>query len=177
MTALATCPGSGRSQLPFRAVNRPGLPSYRPGLQRHHLLPRQVLKVRGLKRMFDALSTGGVGIDDFRRNGLLLPSREADALRIGLPLHRGPHAGYNQMVIERVGTIEGAWSRSRGQRLIGADLGALEALDALQKALRRELLDPACWQARPLHRRDPALDFSHLDRMAEMLWGATEPAI
>lgn len=170
--------GQGRAlaHLPFRAVNRPGLPSYRPGLQRHHLLPRQVLKVRGLKRMFDTLSSVAVGIDDFRRNGLLLPEREADALRIGLPLHRGPHAGYNQMVIERVGEIEGEWSRPRGQRAIAADCGALEALDALQKALRRELLDPACWQARPLNRRDPALDFSHLDAMAEMLWGATELA-
>lgn len=177
MTALVICQGNRRPQLPFRAVNQPGLPSYRPGLQRHHLLPRQVLKVRGLKRMFDVLSTGGVGIDDFRRNGLLLPAREADALRIGLPLHRGPHAGYNQMVIERVGAIEGGWSRSRGYQSIGADLAALEALDALQKALRRELLDPACWQARPLNRRDPALDFSHLDRMAEMLWAATEPAL
>ena len=80
--------------------------------------------------------------------------------------------GYNLMVIERVGTIEREWRRARSRV---ADLGALSALDALQKALRRELLDPACWQARPLNRRDPALDFSHLDAMAEMLWGATAP--
>lgn len=176
MLALPLGRGSVRPQLPFRAVNQPGLPMYRPGLQRHHLLPCQMLKVRGLKRMLGALGTGHIGMDDFRRNGLLLPAHEADALRIGLPLHRGPHAGYNQMVIERVGTIEGEWSRLRDQREGGADLAALEALDALQKALRRELLDPACWQARPLNRRDPALDFSHLDAMAEMLWGATAPA-
>jgi hypothetical protein len=30
---------------------------------------------------------------------------------------------------------------------------------------------------RTLNARDPALDFSHLDRMAESLWMETEPAM
>ena len=178
MTApLMTVWCDGLAALPFRAVNRPGVPSYRPGLQRHHLLPRQLLAVRGFRGMFDELGVARGSIHDFRRNGLLLPACEADAMRIGLPLHRGPHAGYNAMVIERVGAIESEWSRTRGRRRTNrAEHGALLALDALQKALRRELLDPACRQARPLNRHDPALDYSHLDAMAEMLWGATEPA-
>ena len=163
----------GPGPIPFRAVNRPGLPSYCAGLQRHHLLPRQVQRVRGFARMFDALGPERVGIDDFRRNGLLLPACEAEALRIALPLHRGPHDTYNQMVIERVGAIELIWSRHADGEV---ERAALEALDALQKALRRELLDPACWHSRPLNRRDPAFDFSHLDAMAEMLWGATVQA-
>ena len=163
----------GPGPIPFRAVNRPDLPSYRPGLQRHHLLPRQVQRVRGFARMLNALGSERVGIDDFRRNGLLLPACEIKALRIGLPLHRGPHGTYNEMVIERVGAIEQRWSLQMDG---AARKAALAAMDALQKALRRELLDPACWHLRPLNRRDPALDFSHLDAMAEMLWGATVPA-
>lgn len=160
----------GPGPMPFSSVNRPGLPTYRPGLQRHHILPRQVQRVRGFARMFAALGPEPVGMNDFRRNGLLLPSNETEAMRTGLPLHRGPHAIYTTMVIERVGAIEREWSGSHGH---AAWVGALVALDALQKALRRELLDPACWRSRPLNRRDPALNFSHLDAMAEALWGAT----
>jgi hypothetical protein len=48
-------------------------------------------------------------------------------------------------------------------------------IDLLQRALRRRLLDPARWRGKALNTRDPALDFSHLDRMAETLWAATEP--
>ena len=32
-----------RSRLSFRAVNRKGTPGYDPALQRHHLLPFQLL--------------------------------------------------------------------------------------------------------------------------------------
>lgn len=163
----------GSGPLPFSAVNRPGLPSHRPGLQRHHILPRQVQRVRGFARMFAGLGPEPVGMNDFRRNGLLLPSSETEAVRTGLPLHRGPHAVYTAMVIDRVGEIERGWSRSHGHT---SWVEALVALDALQRALRRELLDPACWRSRPLNRRDPALDFSHLDAMAETLWSATAPA-
>ena len=46
------------------------------------------------------------GFDDFRRNGLLLPANDAAAIRLGLPLHRGPHHSYNELVFERVGQIE-----------------------------------------------------------------------
>lgn len=162
----------GLAPIPFTAVNRPDSPSYRAELQRHHLVPRQVQRIASFRRMFAALGPEPIGMNDFRRNGLLLPSSDAEAIRTGLPLHRGPHAVYTAMVIERVGGIERAWSRACGH---ASWVDALVALDALQKALRRELLDPRCWHGRPLHRRDPALDFSHLDAMAGMLWGATEP--
>jgi len=32
-----------RARLPFRAVNRRDKPDYQPGMQRHHLLPCQLL--------------------------------------------------------------------------------------------------------------------------------------
>lgn len=63
--------------------------------------------------MFDTIGREPVGFDDFRANGLLLPTTEAATLRTGMPLHRGPHRRYNELVIERVGRIEERWSQAR----------------------------------------------------------------
>lgn len=163
-----------RGPLPFRSVNIPGRAGYTAGLQRHHILPRQLLGRGALGEMICTLGIGRLGFDDFRRNGLLLPASDEAALRVGLPLHRGPHRSYNELVSERVSQIEFAWSRARGGSRHAADLDALMRFDLLQRALRRRLLDPRRWTGVPLNRRDPSLDFSHLDRMADLLWAATD---
>jgi len=146
-------------------------------MQRHHLLPRQLLSARCFGRLFDRLGRERVGFDDFRRNGLLLPCTDRAALRIRLPLHRGPHRDYNAMVFERVGRIEGDWAT---RRLRTPDLAAREALmrlALLQGALRRRLLaDTARLR---LNRGDPlgaGRDFAELDAMAELLWRETGPS-
>lgn len=168
-----------KAELSFRAVNRPGQPGYDASLQRHHLLPRQLFHSPAIRGMLDGIGTERLGFDDFRRNGLLLPADDAAAVRIGLPLHRGPHRHYNQMVFERVGQIEAAWSA----KCFAAPMLAIEEaamrLVVLQSALRRRFLSGA---ARPLklNNRDPAgqpKDFSALDAMAETLWRATEPSV
>lgn len=165
----------GRSPLPFRSVNVPGSGAYRAGLQRHHVLPRQAMTRRSLTALVDAMGGDALGFDDFRRNGLLLPGTDEEAVRMGLPLHRGPHRCYNELVIERMGQIELGWQQRRRRcRNDRAVVEALMRIDLLQRALRRRLLDPANWHGRSLHRRDPALDFSHLDAMAEMLWTSTD---
>jgi hypothetical protein len=167
--------GTPRAALPFRSVNVPGQSGYCAGLQRHHVLPRQVLDARGINELIEELGTDNLGFHDFRRNGLLLPATDEAAVRLGLPLHRGPHQTYNQLVIERMAQIEKGWQkRKRGPRGDRAVIEALLRIDLLQRALRRRLLDPARWRKAPLHARDPALDFSHLDRMAEVLWAETE---
>ena len=125
--------------------------------------------------MIEVLGVERVGIHDFRRNGLLLPSREDSALRLGLPLHRGPHRSYNQAVIERCGQIEMRWTMARRRNPAAAMVEALMRFDLVQRALRRRLLDPARWARMPLNRKDPALDFGHLDEMAELLWNASQP--
>ncbi len=165
-----------RPSMPFRSVNRPGAPGYREGLQRHHLLPCQVLTSQGLGAMIARLQPQRIGFHDFRRNGLLLPASDPMALRLGLPLHRGPHRHYNQMVIERIGQIEAAWTQWHASGVPRADIEVLARLDMLQRALRRSLLDPARRGGVPLSRRDPARDYAHLDRMADALWGATQAA-
>jgi hypothetical protein len=169
-------PGAAaRARLPFRAVNRVGQPGYRAGLQRHHLLPCQLLARGCLQPLIAAAGPERIGFDDFRRNGLLLPANDSAALQLGLPLHRGPHRTYNELVIERVGQIEARWARQHPRAPALALTEALARLELLQRALRRRLLA----QQRPLqlNRRDPQRarsDYAVLDAMAATLWAATE---
>ena len=145
-------------------------------MQRHHLLPRQLLSARCLGRLFDRGGRERLGFDDFRRNGLLLPCTEAAALRMGLPLHRGPHRDYNAMVFERVGRIESDWSRRRCHAPEPALEEALMRLALLQRALGRRLLAERARLI--LNRSDPlgaGRDFADLDVMAELLWRETAP--
>ena len=160
---------------PFRVVNRRGRPGYLPGVQKHHVLPLQLLNTVAFERMFRGLGVARIDFDDFRHNGLLLPATSKRALIMGLPLHRGPHRRYNAMVIERVGVIEAAWSNSAASATSG--LEAIWRLQLLQSALRRRLL--AEKDRIVLNCKDPlgtGYDFTELDAMAETLWSATSPA-
>jgi len=171
---LSRKPGSdNRKALPFGSVNVAGQPGYAPDLQRHHLIPRQLLGSEALGSMIGRLGTDRLGFHDFRRNGLLLPATEVTALRIGLPMHRGPHRCYNELVLERAGQIEARWARERAAGSTNADYEALMRFDLLQRALRRKLLDPRSWSRAPLNAHDPALEFGHLDAMADLLWSTT----
>jgi len=165
--------------LPFRAVNRRGEAGYQSGMQRHHLLPLQLLSLRSFGPLLDRIGRDRLAFDDFRCNGLLLPANGEAALRIGLPLHRGPHRAYNGMVAERVGQIEAGWARLRPCAPEIALDQALMRFDLLQRALRRRLLGADRPRVR-LNRQDPlgaGLDFAELDAMAEALWAGTGSAM
>jgi HNH/ENDO VII superfamily nuclease len=155
-------------------INRPADPGYQPGMQRHHLLPRQLLAAGCFAALFERVGRDRVGFDDFRHNGMLLPSTDSAAVRIGLPLHRGPHRIYNAVVFERVGQIERGWA-GRRQRAPEQSLDdALMRLGLLQRALRRRLLSDR--RRLVLNRADPlgsGRDFAELDAMADLLWRAT----
>lgn len=177
--ALALARQCPRTALPFRAVNRPEKPGHDPGMQRHHLLPRQLLSRRCFGLLFDEIGRVRIGFDDFRSNGLLLPASAPAALRIGLPLHRGPHRDYNALVLERVGQVEASWSVLRLRAPEIALDEAVLRLRLLQKALRRRLLDPVRKRL-TLSRFDPLgreVDFAQIDAMVDALWPETEPAI
>jgi hypothetical protein len=164
-----------RQRLSFRAVNRCGAPDYDPGLQRHHILPRQLLGQACFQPMLTALGRERICFEDFRRNGLLLPANDLAAVRSGVPLHRGPHREYNELVSERVGQIEAGWALVRLRAPEVALKEAHERLEVLQLALRRRLL--AQHRRLKLNRRDPlgrGVDFSELDAMVAQLWPATE---
>lgn len=175
MGPLALAQQRVRGALPFRAVNRRDLPGYDPGMQRHHLLPRQLLVTPCFSPLFEAIGRERIGFEDFRSNGLLLPASGSAAVRMGLPLHRGPHRDYNALVFERVGQVEASWSalRLRAPELALGE--AVQRLQLLQKALRRRLLDPVRKRLQ-LSRHDPLgkeADFADLDAMVDMLWPAT----
>jgi hypothetical protein len=161
--------------LPFSAVNRAGEAAYVAGLQRHHLLPRGLVAKRCFDRLIEVLDSRA-GFDDFRRNGMLLPATEDAAVRMGLPLHRGPHHAYSEMVGDRLGGIEAGWATAVCSDRDAAGIAALNALTQLQADLRRSLLDPH--RTVRLNRYDPlgrGTDFTRIDAMAETLWGKTQP--
>ncbi len=166
--------GAGRAHIPFRSINARRSPGHDPSLQRHHLLPLQLLKLRYFGAMFGQIGRKRVGFDDFRTNGLLLPATDDATIRTGMPLHRGPHRRYNEMVIERVGQVEQSWSRLHRAYPETARNEAVQRLLLLQSALRKRLLS----QRRRfiLNRKDPlgtGFDFAALDAMAESLWQST----
>ncbi|WP_337191143.1 AHH domain-containing protein [Pelagerythrobacter marinus] len=168
--------GLRRRPIPFASVNRKGAPGYDAALQRHHLLPRQLRRLAWFAPLLDELGGARIGLEDFRRNGMLLPAREAAALRLALPLHRGPHRAYNELVAQRVGQIERRWSRARASGAERAAAEALMRLELLQRALRRRLLDGR--RRLVLNRRDPVgagYDFAVMDALAETLWRASDP--
>lgn len=172
-------PGPGqRTRIAFRSVNRRDAPDFQPGMQRHHILPRQLLGARCFGPLFDSIGRDVVGFDDFRANGLLLPARDSAAARFGLPLHRGPHRSYNQLVAERVGQVEAVWSAHRLRAPEFALDQAQMRLALLQRALRKRLLSPQ--RQLRLNRKDPlgtGLDFTELDALADQLWGGTQEAV
>ncbi|WP_233548193.1 AHH domain-containing protein [Aurantiacibacter zhengii] len=156
-------------------MNVRGQPGFQPDMQRHHLLPCQLLGITGLSHMLRQLGREQIGFDDFRRNGMLLPTTESAALRVAMPLHRGPHADYNAMVTERVGQIESDWSDRRASCQQAARVEALFRIQLLQRALRMRLLQAGRRRLR-LNRNDPfraGQDFAELDAMVDQLWAAT----
>jgi hypothetical protein len=145
-------------------------------MQRHHVLPRQLLLNQQFRKMFDSVGRDRIGFDDFRFNGLLLPAIEQASLVLGLPLHRGPHRIYNEVVTERVGQIEASWSSNCRRDADRAQDEVLLRMRLLQRALRRRLLEPG-WRRLKLNNKDPlgkGVDFSRLDAMADELWSSTE---
>lgn len=165
---------SKRAPIAFRKVNAPGKTGHDASLQRHHLLPRQLLSARCFSALFEQISRVPVGFDDFRADGLLLPATEEATQRTGMPPHRGPQRRYNELVIERVGRIEARWIETQKSDPDAAREEALMRLRLLQSALRRRLLSER--KRMILNRKDPlgaGFDFTELDAMAETLWAST----
>jgi hypothetical protein len=72
----------------------------------HHVIPRQVTGNRVFAKFFGQLRSEGFDPENFVKNGMHLPSTEVMAETFGLPLHRGPHPRYNDMVATHIAVIE-----------------------------------------------------------------------
>lgn len=124
--------------------------------------------------MFESIGRLRVGFDDFRFNGLLLPATEQASVQTGLPLHRGPHPIYNELVIERIGSIETRWELVKRKDPETARIEALDRMRLLQRALRIRLINED--KGFVLNRKDPlgaGFNFDTLDAMAEEIWSST----
>ncbi|AJA09351.1 hypothetical protein SKP52_12280 [Sphingopyxis fribergensis] len=151
-----------------------GAPPPQTGFQRHHLIPFALMQRPQMEAMFEELHTEGFALQNFGRNGLMLPASEPAALRSGHALHRGPHHGYSDVITARVERIRAHFTLHASADLRAARRTAVMRLRLLQDTTRRALTDrhgAGFW----LNRRDPMrlfVDRPYLDEAIEMLFGA-----
>lgn len=153
----------------FRAARPP-----HPHMHRHHIIPVRLFRKGPLSPFLSALRGAGVWANDFTRNGLFLPSREEEAVALHLPLHRGPHRLYSDMVAARLDGIARSYRGPPAPPLLAE---AAWRVRMMQAALTRTLAEARL--ARPLNRFDPMLraqDFTQIDAMIDRLWAdSAEP--
>lgn len=150
-----------------------GAPPPQTGFQRHHLIPVALLRRPQMAALFDHLQAEGFALQQFARNGLILPACETAALRSGYALHRGPHHGYSDVVAARVEKVRAHFVLHAPADLRTARRTAVMRLRLLQDTTRRALTDRhGCgfW----LNRRDPMRLFAdrpYLDEAIDKLFG------
>jgi A nuclease family of the HNH/ENDO VII superfamily with conserved AHH len=107
--------------------------------QQHHLIPIAVLKNNVLLHYFNILEQHGFSPHDFTSNGILLPSTVSAAEKHNLPLHRGPHKYYNDLVFDCVQIIISRYDfvACNENEMSGA-LNDLTKLQASLKAMLRQ---------------------------------------
>ena len=159
--------------IPFSKINKSGGADYNAKYQRHHLIPLQAYSEPRFGALFSELREVGFSIDDFSTNGVLLPCEEGEAYHSGMPLHRGPHPQYNELVMDRLDAIErtarSASAAARPHSMLR------DRVWLFQKALARGLKRSEN-QAYVLNNRDPVRaegNFEELDACVDILWAST----
>lgn len=158
----------------FTDANRIGSVFYLSNYQRHHLIPLHARHIFVESWDIKSDSASQHYIDDFNKNGLMLPNNELESARTGLPMHRGPHPRYNALVIERMMTI------TRKARLFKKPREQYLFLDyrtkLLQKALRKALIGRKLGRL-VLNKRDPfqsSANSDPVDAVIDRIWCATK---
>jgi len=167
----------GDGVIRFSSVNQVGSENHNPDYQRHHLIPLQIGSTSELDETLKLLTTNGFDLDDFGRNGILLPCKEAEAFRTGRPLHRGPHPRYNEVVIERLLQITKLSERYDDDDVRLNFLS--NRMFLLQRGLRRGMDRGKLVKLR-LNSRDPmcsSANFSQLDAHVDELYQSTKPIV
>lgn len=129
------------------------------GFHCHHLIPVEIVDRRVFATFFGMVRAVGFDVDDFQANGMHLPCTIAQARAFGLPLHRGGHPRYNELIAERI-----------SQLTHFGPIDAMQGISALQCHLRRTLRRPAI---KTVAQIGGDTDFRRLDAEVEMLWGTT----
>ena len=153
----------------FAKVNVKGSAGYKPNYQRHHLIPVAVKTLSDFGFARSLLAADGFSFDDFSTNGILLPSCEKEAVKAGLPLHRGPHPLYNEFVIEHIAIV--TKMAERCATLTIARYQLITQIRAFQRTLATSLSKHPAGTLY-LHKRDPMksdMDFSMMDSHVDQL--------
>lgn len=141
--------------------------------QLHHLIPVSVLGHRHFHKSFKLLELDGFELRYYSVNGLALPASERAASMWKMPMHRGPHRRYNELVSVRVAAILSELERGNSSLLARSE--AIARLNLLICTLRRILTGD-----RPfilLSSRDPINSSAHfwdLEMACDILWAATK---
>jgi hypothetical protein len=146
---------------------------WKKDFQRHHIIPVAVLNDLHFKCIFKMLECCGFDPCDFTSNGILLPCTEYAAIKYRLPLHRGPHKFYNELVSECVEIIFSQYDLHNVKQSQLAEIAVkIEKLQhSLKAMLRQENFNMQ------LCRRDPsrsAAEISQLDYAAMLLCAIME---
>jgi A nuclease family of the HNH/ENDO VII superfamily with conserved AHH len=105
---------------------------------KHHLIPVAIFNSQAFQPLFSRIRCIGFDPQDFATNGIWLPCTELMAIHTSLPLHRGPHPHYNDLVSECVAAVSGT--------LFGNEIPpqnvikTAKEIHRLQGRLRRELV-------------------------------------
>jgi hypothetical protein len=94
----------------------------------HHVIPIAVVEHRALARTFGRARSAGFEPQNFATNGMHLPSTEEQAVIFSLPLHRGPHRFYNEIVASQISQ----WSKLPPEQV-------LKQIHGLQNSLKNGL--------------------------------------
>jgi A nuclease family of the HNH/ENDO VII superfamily with conserved AHH len=133
------------------------------GFHRHHVIPLEIVEKPSFSIMFGHLRAIGFDPHDFGTNGMHLPCTEQMAIVFGLPMHRGSHPLYNDVVATRVAQIA---NLSVGDAYL--------SIRILQRALRQNLRHLRTLQ--PLGSSGLAIDFRTLEMEAQILHGLLDTA-
>ena len=133
------------------------------GFHCHHLVPIEIVERRVFSTFFGMIRATGFDPDDFLTNGMHLPSTEQQACAFDLPLHRGGHPRYNELVAERISQLTRC-----------GPVDALRGIYGLQQSQRQGLrYAPQKFAKRATRKPGADTDFRRLDAEVEMLWGQT----
>jgi hypothetical protein len=122
--------GRSRLKLNFAMVNTRGSRDFIEGWQRHHLIPKQCTRDARTRGFFSVMHNVGFRLNDFRTNGILLPSTQAQAALASLPVHSGPHPEYNLRIIDAVGFIARQFNFAEDPREAHAALSHIRLVQA-----------------------------------------------
>lgn len=129
------------------------------GYQRHHVIPVNIMRRRSFARLFDVIAIAGFNPHCFLNNGYLLPATDEMSAETGLPLHRGPHRQYDDLIAECLDQI---WLQVTTKQIPASPVAIMTHVSDLQGQIRRSLGPNARIR---LNQNDPRQIESHLLRL------------